>query len=152
MTTMKPSVVRDRMLHNYLELRHALDVLEGLRTIPTRFRSGGVKHLLAGSRRMNAALNAQIDIEQQELRPALLGADAWGESRAEKLAQHHVQRRDALREPVLVGMGAARSENFVAWLGGVIVDARRALLREESDCMSAELLRDDGVGIGVSSE
>ena len=152
MTTTKPSVVRERMLRNYRELSHALDALEGLRTIPARFRTGGVRALVAGTHRMNAALNAQIDIEREQLRPALLAADAWGKERAEHLAEHHVQRRDALSEPPPAEPGAAKAENFVAWLGGVIVAARRALSLEERDCMDAELLRDDGIGIGVCSE
>lgn len=94
-------------------------------------------------------LKSQIGLEAKVLLPALRGADAWGNVRADQLIKQLRERRRELRD---LRKSAGKREQ--ATLGAEVdrfIDARRiGMAREERDSLHSNVLRDDVIGIDVS--
>jgi len=141
----RPSRIRKRILREHDALRATLEELS--QTIATKdFDAARVTAL---SRQLGEQLRAHVDHEDALLLPALREADAWGQVRADQLAQHHAQQRAALGEDQLDTQLRAPRAELATWLRGVIDDLRTDMEHEERELLSVELLRDDPLGIDV---
>jgi hypothetical protein len=149
MTTIRPSRIRKRILREHQALQAALDQLEVLLTGVVGGTQSAAVSALEHARALCVDLRAHIDHEDELLLPVLRAADAWGNVRADQLAQHHEQQRHAFGEQSLAGLRPEEPTAMVAWLRDLIAALRSDIAHEESELLGAELLRDDVFGIDV---
>lgn len=92
--------------------------------------------------RLRLAFDAHNRFEEQLLRPVLLGTDAFGEVRVERMFEEHVGEHRAMRTQL--------GSNETVDLRAVIADLRAHLAAEERYFLSARVLRDDLVTVEVA--
>ena len=101
---------------------------------------------------MHDKLVAHLDFEDRYLVPTIRDVDAWGEERANRLAQEHVEQRelfqyilgrlrDTNRPSILLG------RELLAFVEVLLEDMQQ----EEQTVLDADLLRDDVVSIDVET-
>jgi Hemerythrin HHE cation binding domain len=115
-------------------LRGMMDRCEELADELDAGRSGPTQ-LTREVARLRLAFDAHNKFEEQLLRPVLLGTDAFGEVRVERMFEEHVGEHRAIR----VGLGS----NATAELRAVVADLRAHLDAEERYFLTAKVLRDD---------
>jgi iron-sulfur cluster repair protein YtfE (RIC family) len=144
MSSIRPSQVRYRVLREHGVIREHLDKLAEL---SAQLQAGDADAFRAAQDRLQSfhqVLRDHIDFEDALLAPALHESDAWGELRARRLTDHHVEQREQLRAVVT----RSRSEpppGLGQLLDALIGELRRDMTAEEREYLSADLLRDDVV-------
>lgn len=143
---MKPSTVRERILRERDDIQCLLDALER----NARRQNGHADTGADAIRRQCEALRDRIlryaALERAILVPALREADAWGEVRARRLANHLRERRANLDE--LVKLDGVESRPLAQGVARLVAYVRRAMHGEEH-LLDPDLLRDDVMGIDV---
>lgn len=149
---MRPSEVRHRILNDHEFIKK---MVWGVRDFAHRIQAG--EAYLSGELRERGQdlyehLCRHIDLEDVILVDALRDADAWGKECAEELKNEHREQREVLShllerllDPFQPQILMVRDLlNFTAW---ICADMKR----EEETILREDLLRDDVVGINVSS-
>jgi hypothetical protein len=93
--------------------------------------------------RLRLAFDAHNRFEEQQLRPVLLRAGAFGEIRVDPMAEAHAAPHRAIRAELL--------SSATADLRGVLASLRAHLRAEERYFLSAQVLRDDLVTVEIAS-
>jgi hypothetical protein len=150
MTEVKPSNVRTRVLHEYATLRTSIDELEASAVGLSSDGEPSVPEVLARCAKLFRELSDYIDLEQLFVLPTVRSADAWGDLRAQALQRHHAGHRAELGAFNQPERSVAPAPAALASGVHVVTHAlRETLEREKSEILSAELLRDDVVGLEV---
>ena len=149
---MRPSEVRRSVLSDHQKLREQLTKLEQLSRaalagthLPPGALRGEAKALLAG-------LASHMSWEDRYLAPVLLEADAWGDLRCAQLAEDHREQRNLLEYVLRQLHDEGRPESIVAGdLLDLVTLLRDDMNDEESALLQESLLRDDVVGVDVTT-
>lgn len=145
---MNPSYVRTRILQEHAALRRQLTTLEA----SVDAMHADTSHcacVIATARQILSALVAHTQLEDSILAPALREIDAWGPVRAGLLLHHHSEQRAQLRE-LVDRYGAAVDPQRIARLTlAWIRDVRADMLHEETELLSAALLKDDPIAVAM---
>ena len=147
---MNPSVVRKRILQEHAALRRRLRELEAA-VDAMHTDASQVRCVVDIARELLTELVVHTELEDAILAPALREIDAWGPIRANSLLEHHESQRAQLRE-LAECYGAAEDCERIAhitleWLR----DVRTDMTHEETEVLSASLLRDDPIAVGMES-
>jgi hypothetical protein len=146
---MYPSQVRTKILHEHTALRRRLHELE-VAVDAMRDRAQATR-VAAIARELLTAVVAHTQLEDAILAPALRDIDAWGTIRAEVLLEHHEQQRAQLRaliESYAIDDDCERLARVtLEW----VRDVRTDMIHEESNVLSAALLRDDPISVAMES-
>lgn len=149
---MRPSEIRERILHDHETLRAmllsvervSLGVMEGESQLigPLRFEAESLLERLL----------THMGWEDQYLRPALLEADAWGRERAEHLDRDHREQREMLQYALASLEDQSRPPLVIS---RQVLDLVR-LLREDMDeeeelLVNDRVLRDDVVSVDAEA-
>lgn len=118
----------------HADLRGMMDRCEALADELDAGRMGPTQ-LTREVARLRLAFDAHNRFEEQLLRPVLLGTDAFGEVRVERMVEEHVGEHRAIR----VGLGS----NATAELRAVVANLRAHLDAEERYFLTTKILRDD---------
>jgi hypothetical protein len=142
-----PSDVRFRVVQEYEFLRRSIDELEASTASLLSDGESAVADVLARSAKLFDELSDYIDLEESFVLPSVRNADVWGAIRARALERKHADHRGVIgtisRE---VLPDPTELANDVRALTHAL---RESLEREKREILSAELLRDDIVGIDV---
>ena len=149
---MRPSEVRRSVLSDHQKLREQLTKLEQLSRaalvgtqLPRAALRGEAKVLLA-------SLASHLNWEDRYLAPVLREADAWGALRCVKMAEDHHEQRNLLEYVLRQLHDESRPGSIVAGnLLDLIALLREDMNEEESALLDENLLRDDVVGIDVTT-
>lgn len=95
----------------------------------------GPTQLLREVAKLRLAFDAHNVFEEQLLRPVLMSADAFGETRIERMVEEHVNEHRAMRSRL--------GSPVTAELREVIANLRAHLAAEERYFLTAKVLRDD---------
>lgn len=135
---MVPSELRAQLLHQHQDIRALADKCQAM--------AAGLADLDAlpmdltrEVARLRFAVMAHNQLEDSILKPALLGADAFGDVRVSQMAEQHIAEHDALRgklEQVTAGQ-----------LRDTVASLRAHMDHEERTFLSPRVLRDDIVSI-----
>ncbi|MCB9663892.1 MAG: hemerythrin domain-containing protein [Alphaproteobacteria bacterium] len=144
-----PSEVRARVLSEHEAIRERLRVIEGhaerVREEPTL--RGPLQHALIA---LVPVVRAHADFEDVALAPALLEADAFGDVRTDRLAEHHERlRADMERLEAELGDGEASVASLLAWSRWMTLRLREDMADEERHLLRPDILRDDIVTSGL---
>ena len=146
---MRPSEVRDRVLHDHASLRARIRDLEGAAQAS---RPGDAAVLAQCAEDLLAALAAHMRWEDLYLAPALTEADAWGAERAERLAREHFEQREELAEvKARIRDPGTQPEELATRLRTLAERLLRDMEEEEAFFLDDRVLRDDVVGIDVET-
>ncbi|WP_373049344.1 hemerythrin domain-containing protein [Vulgatibacter sp.] len=147
---MKPSEIREQVLEEHHRVLPLLDKVESCARLVMQ-GAGDVAELRERTRELERVLCELLDDERELLRPALKGADAWGEVRADQLEKSHREQREMLaltREAAEAGN--LDPERLAERLLYTVAAIRADLRKEEQRFLSPELLRDDLVSVAQS--
>ena len=146
MRSLRPSQVRARIIGDHEGLRRQLDELSQLGAKLQAGDDALFAQALARAQALYDTLRDHIDFEDDLLGPALREADAWGVLRAERLAHHHAEQRQQLRE--LDERCRSESPQGLACLLDALIEELRAdMAFEEESVLSPEILRDDVIAV-----
>jgi iron-sulfur cluster repair protein YtfE (RIC family) len=138
--------VRQRILREHESLRKLLEDLHRAASALEGGGSAALRRAIGACERLYAELRDHLDLEDQILAPALREADAWGEVRAGRLLQHHVEQRRELQalqsEPP-----PADPQSLKQRIESIVSDLRSDMAYEERELLAT--LRDDVLGIDV---
>ena len=149
---MKASQILERILEDHVALR---GMLESLENRSKRVLDG--ERNLAGALRVEgeallAKLREHMHWEDVHLAPALRDADAWGEERAERLAQDHREQRELLQHVLWSLQDQSRPAVLLARnLLDVVSTLREDMQQEERSLLYPIALRDGLIGIDVET-
>jgi len=149
---MQPVEVRTHVLSDHDKLRQRLIRIE---VLAREAAAGGevAPGILRGEAEcLLERLAVHMTWEDQHLVPALRDADAWGDARCERFAEEHREQREMLQNALAELRDESRPEADVAGgLLGLVALLRGDMEEEESVFLDERVLRDDVVGIDVSS-
>jgi hemerythrin-like domain-containing protein len=141
---MKPSEVRRRILEEHTRIRALLDAVEEL---VARFQRGDPavrEPLRERGMELHDALCEHLDREDRILTEALRQADAWGEERAERLADEHREQRELFAYILARLRDSERPTTLLARELQNFVDILRVDMRHEEETeLSDRVLHDD---------
>jgi iron-sulfur cluster repair protein YtfE (RIC family) len=148
---MRPSEVRQRVLHDHERLRHALDGLEDLARCVAEGTEGSLdfaSDLRDAGEVLLESLERHMAWEDRHLAPALLEADAWGEERVKHLAEDHREQREVLRHTLSALADPGRPALVLArTLLDFVTLLRDDMDSEERLQLDPSVLRDDVIAI-----
>ena len=151
---MDPSQVRLQALSDHGALRQQLDGLEqAAREAADAPRADGACRALREALSVLAqTLERHLDLEDGILVPALREIDAWGEVRAASVEEEHARQRHALTDLDHTCAELAEDlDQLVAFALTFAAELRCDMAAEETDVLSANLLRDDPVTVNQTS-
>ena len=93
---MKPTEVRAHILEDHAALREELASLERLAREVLDGRTSSAGRLRDEGCRFHDALARHMQWEDAHLKPLLREIDAWGEERARRLEEEHLEQRELL--------------------------------------------------------
>lgn len=149
---MRPSEVRDRVLHDHVGLRRRVDEIERLAKAVIANERHHIGGLRVYAKDLLGVLAEHMRWEDLYLAPALEDADAWGPERAELLAEDHREQREFLTS--LVERLQDQRQPPVALAANLlelVERLRRDMEEEEAFFLDPDVLRDDVVGINVEA-
>ncbi len=149
---MESEELRHRILKQHEALREQIRSLEVLAREVAEAEEGGdlAPALRRGAERLLRRLEAHRCFEDENLGPALVGADAWGSERRARLTADHAEQRRLLRE-VFTALRSPRVHPAVVVRRILhLTDHLKADMRdEEAALLDPAVLRDDVVGTDV---
>lgn len=149
---MRPSEIRKCILEQHQELRDLLANVDALAKRAVAGEAGCAAELRQAGRVLLDKLVAHLDLEDRTLVPAVRDTDSWGEERAARLSQEHLEQRE-LFEYILARLRDAERASIL--LGRELHAFVEALLadmeHEEQTILDENLLRDDVVAIDVET-
>ena len=144
---MDPSEVRKRIVGEHEQLRAHLEILEESAKVVREY-GAAVRKLTEKSQELLKDLRGHIDLEDAILVPAIREADAWGESRAQELTDHHAKQREQLTSAIDdVAAGRMAPPELAAQMLDLVAYLRRDMEHEEETYLKEDLLRDDVITI-----
>lgn len=147
---MTPSYVRSRILQDHAALREDLSALEAS-VVAMYDDRAHCRCVVALAREILNSLVLHTQLEDAILAPALRDLDAWGPVRAELLLEHHASQRTQLREIVDTYSAFDEPERVARTTLDWIREVRADMLHEESDVLSAALLKDDPISVAMET-
>lgn len=149
---MQPSQVRQKILDDHKGLRAQLERLEGLALDIQAERNHQLPLLRDETQRLLDTLLVHMQWEDEHLGPILFEIDAWGEERARRLHEEHVEQRQRLSLYLAALLDESRPEKDVAGdLLELIAWLRDDMAGEERVTLDPDVVRDDVVGIDVET-
>ena len=149
---MKPSEIRDRVLHDHGSLRQRVEEVEHLAEQVIGSGQSPVGRLRQAATELLNALITHMAWEDRYLVPALRDADAWGPERVARFEAEHEQQRHHLQS-LLSGLENQRqpaaflASRVLEWLNELHADMQE----EEEAFLDKRVLRDDVIGIDVET-
>lgn len=149
---MRPSEVRDRVLHDHVKLRRRIDEIERLAKDVVANERRHIGGLRARAEELLAKLADHMRWEDRYLAPTLEDSDGWGPERADLLAEDHREQREFLAG-VIERLQDQRLPTIAlaANLLDLVARLNRDMDEEEAFFLDPDVLRDDVVGIAVES-
>ncbi len=147
---MRPSEIRERVLHDHTELHERLDRLEELARAAAAARSRKRTGLREEAESFLDRLAIHMSWEDRYLVPVLREADSWGDVRVERFDEEHREQRELLEYILRELHDGSKPESVVA---SNVIDFV-ALLRadmddEESAFLDERVVRDDPISIDL---
>jgi hypothetical protein len=141
---MTPNEVRELILREHEHIRGVLRALEADALNALQGDAVAAGRLAQAFESFHVVLAAHMELEDRELGPARRDIDAWGDVRADRLAQDHAHQRAIL--------AAARAGNArPALVLSLVHMVRGDMAEEEKDLLHPDLLRDDVIAIAVET-
>ncbi|MAE94682.1 MAG: hypothetical protein CL910_08490 [Deltaproteobacteria bacterium] len=143
-----PSEVRRRVLEDHVRVRLALQELRSSAEWARTGVSDRGPNLRQEAGRFTDFFFQHLEMEEEILLPTLRGVDAWGDARAERVLEEHLEQRQMLTE-LLEDLDRTperltRHARHVLWLADAI---EADMLHEEESVLSEKLLHDDLVNV-----
>lgn len=147
---MKASVVRGRVLADHRDIRAMIEALEDRASEVLKGAPDDGDALRSAGELLLTRLIAHMHWEEAHLIPALREADAWGNERATRLHDEHVEQWELLQNSLeRLGDPARPTELLAQNLLDLTSILREDMLDEEENLLDDEILRDDIVAIRV---
>lgn len=149
---MRPSEVRNRILHDHETLRAMLFSVERVASEVANGEAQLVGNMRFEGETLMERLLEHMHWEDLYLRPALCEADSWGQERAERLDRDHREQREMLSYALASVEDQSRPPLVIArQLLDLVRLLREDMEDEEQALVNDRVLRDDVVSIDVET-
>lgn len=128
-------------------LRRSIDELEASTASLLSEGEAAVANVLARAAKLFTELSNYIDLEQSFVLPSVRNADVWGVIRARALEREHADQRGVL--DTISHETLPDPTDLAHDVRALTRALRETLEREKREILTAELLRDDVIGIDV---
>jgi hypothetical protein len=136
-TLVFPSLVRDQILGQHIELRGLLVqvIADATPGHPAR-RYAESSQLATTARELCARFKAHLAFENEELAPILAALDSWGPERVRALHEEHLRQRQELDALLAKLEGGCEAEAFALEFRELATRLARDMEEEEAGCLS----------------
>jgi Hemerythrin HHE cation binding domain len=132
-----PSLVRDQILGQHIELRDLLaQVIADVTPAHPARRDADPLQLATTARELCARFKAHLAFENEELARVFAALDSWGPERVRALHEEHLRQRQELDALLMKMEGGCEAEELALELRELATRLARDMEEEEAGCLS----------------